>query len=138
MSVCKRTNIRCCSSTTLENSSKYKIIAAMNITFICRHEHVRPFLEYIVKSEMTNHLNFDKIITDAKHGFRKKRFCETQLILTIDDLAREIDKGGQTHMILLDLCKAFNRVPYQRLLLKLKSYGITGNTNKFIQNLFYS
>ena len=33
-------------------------------------------------------------------------------------------------MIILDLSKAFD----QRLLLKLKSCGITGNTNKWIQN----
>ena len=37
-------------------------------------------------------------------------------------------------MILLDMPKAFDRVPHQRLIRKLKSYGITGNTNKWIQN----
>ena len=87
-----------------------------------------------MRSEITSHLNFNNIISDAQHGFCKKRSCETQLILTIDDLAREIDKGGQIDMILLDLSKAFDRVPHHRFILKLKSYGITGNTNKWIQD----
>ena len=87
-------------------------------------------LEHIVRSEIISHLNLNNIITDAQHGFRKKRSCEIQLIFTVDDLAREIDKGGQTDMILLDLSKAFDRVRHQRRLLKPKPYGITGNTNK--------
>ena len=49
-------------------------------------------------------------------------------------MARQIDKGGQADMILLDLSKAFDGVPHQRLLLKLRPYGLTGNTNKWIQN----
>ena len=52
-------------------------------------------------SEITGHLHRNDIITDAQHGFRTKRFCETQLILTVEDLAGETDKGGQTDVILL-------------------------------------
>ena len=46
------------------------------------------------------------------------RSFETQLILTVDDLAGETDKGGQTDVILLDFSKAFDKVPHKRLLLK--------------------
>jgi hypothetical protein len=31
------------------------------------------------------------IMTDYQHGFRKKRWCESQLITTIQDLASGID-----------------------------------------------
>ena len=42
--------------------------------------------------------HFDKhdILNDAQLGFMKKRSCETQLILTVDDLAKELDKWSQT------------------------------------------
>ena len=41
--------------------------------------------------------NFEKnsILTDYQHGIRKRRSCETQLILTIDDLARGLNDKQQ-------------------------------------------
>ena len=45
--------------------------------------------------------------------FRKKRSCETQLILTVEGLAGEIDKGGQIDVILLDFLKAFDKIPHK-------------------------
>ena len=73
-----------------------------------------------------------EILVDGQHGFRKRRSCETQLILTTDDLAAEIDAGGQTDIILLDFAKAFDKVPHQRLLMTLDHYGIRGKTLKWI------
>lgn len=84
----------------------------ISLTCICC-----KMLEHIVRSTITAHLDKNSIITDAQHGFRKKRSCETQLILTINDLASELDRGGQTDTILLDFSKAFDKVPHQRLLL---------------------
>jgi hypothetical protein len=54
------------------------------------------------RTGVTDHLESNGILSDSQHGFRKRRSCETQLILTVDDLANVIDKGGQTDTILLD------------------------------------
>ena len=54
-----------------------------------------------------NHLDALKILADSQHGFRKRRSCETQLLLTCHDLTREIDKCGQVDMLVLDFAKAF-------------------------------
>ena len=56
----------------------------------------------------------------------------------MNDLAEEIDKGGQTDTILLDFAKAFDVVPHQRLVLKLYYYGIRDNTLIWIQNFLAS
>jgi hypothetical protein len=70
------------------------------------------------------------LITDCQHGFRAKRSTETQLIVTIHDLANTIQRGESTHVAVLDFSKAFDKVPHQRLLrklyLKLYYYGICG------------
>ena len=73
------------------------------------------------------HLDQYDSLHDAQHGFRKRRGCDTQLVLTTSDLAKSMDDNKQVDAILLDFSKAFDRVSHTRLLLKLKHYGITGN-----------
>lgn len=63
-----------------------------------------------------------------QHGFRKDHSCETQLLLMVEDLARNIDNGDQMDMLILDFSKAVDKVPHERLMVKLKYYGINGKT----------
>ena len=72
-------------------------------------------MEHTVQSNILRHCDKHKIITDAHHGFRKRRSCETQLVLTIQDLAKSVDNRGQTDIILLDFSKPFDKVPHQTL-----------------------
>jgi hypothetical protein len=46
-----------------------------------------------------------------QHGFRKERSCESQLLLTIQDLADGLNNTEQIDCILLDVSKAFDKVP---------------------------
>jgi len=50
----------------------------------------------------------------------------TQLLSTFNDLAKPRNLSIATDVIFLDLAKAFDSVPHERLLLKLKSNGING------------
>ena len=50
---------------------------------------------------------------------REKRFCETQLIKLVDELAKNMQMGKQTDLILLDFSKASDKVVLKKLLLKL-------------------
>ena len=89
-------------------------------------------LEHIVCSSIMRHLDVHKILHDAQHGFRKRRSCESQLILTVQDLAKNIDNRGQTDLILLDFSKAFDKVPHKRLLYKINYYGVRNSTLRWI------
>ena len=89
---------------------------------------VSKMLEHIIFSSSMKHLNSYKILTPVQHGFRSKRSCETQLISTIQ-VYKKIKSGkDQVDVILLDFAKAFDKVPFQRLLLKFNFYGIRDNT----------
>ena len=79
-----------------------------------------------------DHLDSHNVLHDAQHGFRKKRSCESQLILAVQDLAKGIDAREQHDVILLDFTKAFDKVPHHRLLYKLQFYGIQGLLNNWI------
>ena len=74
-------------------------------------------LEHIVHSNIMTHYEKLNILYDNQHGFRKRRPCESQLILTIDQIARNISSGNQTDIILLN---------FDRLLIKfrIKDYFI--------------
>ena len=78
------------------------------------------------------HLDNNHLLSDVQHGFRKKRSCESQLILTIQDLANGLNDGKQIDAILLDFSKAFDKVAHQRLLQKLQYYGIRGYLNDWV------
>ena len=80
------------------------------------------------------HLDHHNILSDSQHGFRKKRSCESQLILTIQDQASSLEDGEQIDAVLLDFSKAFDKVPHQRLLLKLQHYGIRGHLLSWIES----
>ena len=89
--------------------------------------------KYILHSKIMDHLEEHNVLTDAQHGFRCKKCCETQLIATIQDLARGLSEGKQRDVILLDFAKAFDKVPHQRLLYKLNYYGVRGQTFSLIE-----
>lgn len=90
-------------------------------------------LEHILYSHIIHHLNTHNILTDSQHGFRTRRSCETQLIVTIDNILKEMDQSNQVDTAILDFSKAFDTVPHQRLLLKLKQCGINNQLHRWIE-----
>ena len=52
----------------------------------------------------------------------------TNLLTCIEMWTEMIENGLPIDVIYTDFAKAFDRIPHQRLLLKLKNLGIVGNT----------
>ena len=109
------------------NRSKAVNYRPVSLTCICC-----KVMEHLICSNLMSHLDKHSIMTDFQFGFRKKRSCETQLLITVDQLAKSLDDGQQTDCILLDFSKAFDKVSHSRLLLKLEHYGVQGQTLHWI------
>ncbi|KAI8498544.1 hypothetical protein Bbelb_237460 [Branchiostoma belcheri] len=90
-------------------------------------------LEHIIHSQIMKHLESYSILTDYQHGFRAKRSTETQLILTVHDIAGALNSKRQVDLAILDFTKAFDKVPHGRLISKLKYYGIQGPTLNWLK-----
>ena len=95
-------------------------------------------MEHIVHSHIMHHLDNNGTLTDIQHGFRKYRSCETQLLETIDNLAKALNNREQIDSILLDFSKAFDKVCHRKLLIKLNHYGITGNIHTWITDFLHN
>ena len=90
-------------------------------------------LEHIVVSSIMKHLDAYSILSSCQHGFRRNHSCETQLLLLTQDLSHSYKRKKQVDMIMLDFSKAFDKVPHNRLLLKLRHYGIHDHNLKWIR-----
>ena len=47
---------------------------------------------------------------------------------------KSLDDGNEVDIVYLDFCKAFDCVLHQRVLSKLKAYGISGNVLNWIMD----
>ena len=95
-------------------------------------------LEHIVASNLTKHLANFNILFELQDGFMEKRSCETQLVMLVDEIAKNMQIWKQTDLILLDFSKAFDKIAPEKLISKLHFYGIRGKTLSWVKDFLDS
>jgi len=91
-------------------------------------------MKSLMRDQIVHHLESNRLIKDSQHGFRKGRSCLTNILTFLDKVTSYIDSEFDVDVIFLDFAKAFDKVPHQRLLSKLKSHGISGIVLDWIEN----
>ena len=74
-----------------------------------------------------------KLIDTSQHGFLKARSCLTNLLCFLEEITKLVDDGSPVDVVYLDFQKAFDKVPHQRLLLKLKDHGLCNDAINWIE-----
>lgn len=91
-------------------------------------------MESLIKDAIMQHIALNNIIAPTQHGFMPNKSCLTNLLEYLETLTKLVDEGHSADVVYLDFAKAFDKVPHQRLLLKLEAAGITGNLLGWIQD----
>ena len=91
-------------------------------------------MKHILTSEIMKHLETHDILLSCQFGFRLKHSFESQLLTIIDDFAKALYNKLQVDVGILDLSKAFDKVPHKRLLAKTEFYGIGGKVLKWLES----
>ena len=106
-------------------ASNYRPISLTSIT--------GKILEQIIRDHIVHHLNSHNLICDNQHGFTINKSCLTNLLEFFDKVFKDYDEHKAVDIIYLDFQKAFDLVPHNKLIAKLKSHGIDGSVLKWIQ-----
>ena len=94
---------------------------------------VCKLMESVVKHSIMEHLKSQKLLSPKQFGFINGRSTSTQLLSYLDNCVETVATGGVVDAIYFDFAKAFDTVPHQRLLNKLKAYGIDGKVHGWIK-----
>jgi hypothetical protein len=90
-------------------------------------------LEGLIKDEMMEHLTINRLLNSSQHGFIPGRSCATNLTVFMDKVTKIIDEGSSADIFYLDFAKAFDKVPHERLIVKLEAKGVTGKVKRWIR-----
>jgi hypothetical protein len=91
-------------------------------------------LESVIKDRIMDHLKKHKLIRNSQHGFLPGRNCTTNLLSFFEKVTSSVDSGRAFDTIFLDFAKAFDKVPAERLLRKVKAHGVKGKLLLWIRN----
>ena len=92
-------------------------------------------MESIIRDKLLEHMRKNDIISNKQHGFVPFGSCMSNLLICIEMWSEMIEANCSMDVIYTDFAKAFDRVSHAKLLQKIKSVGIVGNTCVWIRSL---
>ena len=91
-------------------------------------------MERLILDQILELCSLNKFFSCDQHGFQNMCSCVTQLLECLNSWTSNFDEGIETDVIYLDFAKAFDTVPHQRLILKLRRAGIRGKVVSWVES----
>jgi len=104
----------------------YRIIALLSC--------ISKIVERIIFIKMVDHLIINNLLFHRQHGYRQGHSTNDLTADLIDELLMLKNKRILTSVLFIDFTSAFDLMPVQRLVAKLKGYGFTSKNQKQIQS----
>lgn len=99
---------------------------------ISKQATVLKIMEKIVISQLTRYLNHFSLFSNKQYGFRPGFSVTKQLLTCLDHWTQQYRAG--TDVVFLDFTKAFDTVSHEKVLHKLRAYGVNGHLFKWFQS----
>ncbi len=106
--------------------SNYRPVSLTSVT--CK------IMERMIRDVMMVHLIGNNLIYKRQHGFVPGKSCTTNLLETLDIITDAVNNGFLVILILLDFAKAFDTVPHDELIEKVRAYGFDERLIKWLSN----
>ena len=94
---------------------------------------IYKLLERLIKYHLVDFLVKNNLIYPSEYGLLKARTCLTNMLRFFEDVTKWGDEGSPVDIIYVDFKKAFDKVPHQRLRLKLKVHCIGSGMINWIE-----
>ena len=107
------------------NVSNYRPLALQSV--------FSKFLENAYSARLVAFLESNGLLSDSQHGFRKARSTTTAITQFVNQLMTDIQNNTKAYGFFYDFSKAFDMVNHTLLLSKLRSLGIRGVANKWVE-----
>ena len=91
-------------------------------------------LERIIVKHMRRYLEENNLLSVHQFGFRSQHSTTDQLILTYEEVTRDVDEAKMIDMLFFDFSKAFDKVSHEILIQKLNEIGICPQLCNWIQH----
>ncbi len=78
------------------------------------------------------------LIYENQFGFRKGHSTSHALNFSVNHIESKLNKNNHVLGIFIDLSKAFDTLPHDKLLHKLSNYGIRGNALKLLSSYLHN
>jgi len=83
-------------------------------------------MEHVVVLDLITYLQSNNVINKQQHSFLKKPCTATNLLESLNDWTLNIENGRRQAVAYIDFAKAFDSVCHNKLLAKMRQYGICG------------
>ncbi|CAB0040613.1 unnamed protein product [Trichogramma brassicae] len=125
--VCKRMNVHELRA-ILESSAAQRGRLYRSRRPIAKLCELSKLCERVVYDQVISFLDVNCLLNPRQSGFRRGHSTQTALLGVMDDARRAIERSQITVLVLIDFSKAFDTVPHQLLLAKLRRFNFADRT----------
>ena len=92
-------------------------------------------MERVIVQQMTSYFFKCNLISDSQHGFIVNRSTCTNFLESFNDWTLALQYHAGVTVVYIDFAKAFDSVPHDKLVYRLKTYGINGQLLSWIKKI---